>query len=685
VTDAGRREVLSFCRICAANCGITVDVDRGEDGDQVVRVRGDAGHPVSRGYTCAKGRALGAFHHDPHRLDDPLVAGGVTTWDAALDDLGANLAALIAEHGPGCVGAYLGTGLAYDVNGWMAADRLFALLRTRQRYTPSTIDNAPALRAAELVSGTPHLNPVWDPERSRLLVIFGCNPVVSHGYGTTLADPVVRLRDFRSGGGEIWVVDPRRSETAALADRHLAPRPGTDHQVLAWLVRELLEEGADRAELEAHAHPADVARLRAAVAPFTLARVAAATGLDATALTDLLAAVRRAGRIAVMAGTGITMSRGGVVTEWLRWALLVVTGSLDREGGMRCNPGYLFPAEGHRFPAPPDPADPGNGERGDGPASRPDLPRWLGQLPCAGMADEIAAGNLRALVIVGGNPLTAFPDAARTRDALRSLDVLAVVDVVHHELTAMATHVLPAAGQLERADLPMLEQYAFGNGIQFTPAVVAPGARRRPTWWVMAQLGRRLDLDVLGGGLDPDAADDVTLLRRLAATSRGGADAIVAAGSRGIVMPSVYGWVHDALADGCWRIAPEPLVEELATLDADDAPALALVPHREMRAMNSARYTADAAARTRPPRLAVHPDDATVAAVHDGDAVRVATRFGALDAVVHVDANIRPGAVTLTHGWITPNVAELTSATEDLDPQTGMVRQSGLSVTLTPL
>ena len=150
-------------------------------------------------------------------------------------------------------------------------------------------------------------------------------------------------------------------------------------------------------------------------------------------------------------------------------------------------------------------------------------------------------------------------------------------------------------------------------------------------------------------------------------------------------MPSVYGWVHEALADGCWRVAPEPLVEELAVLQAEDQPTVALVPHREMRAMNSARYTADDVARRTPPRLVVHPDDADVASLHDGDAVRVATRFGTVDAVTAVDEHIRPGAVTLTHGWTEPNVAELTSATDDLDPQTGMVRQSGLAVTLTPL
>jgi anaerobic selenocysteine-containing dehydrogenase len=582
------------------------------------------------------------------------------------------------------VGAYLGTGLAYDVNGWMSADRLFALLRTRQRYTPVTIDNAPALRAAELVSGTPHLNPVWDPNRSRLLLVFGSNPVVSHGYGTTLADPVTRLRDFRAAGGEIWVVDPRRTETAALADHHIAPRPGTDAFVLAWLVRELLAGGADDHELEHHAHPADVERLTAAVAPFTLDRVVATAGVDRDTLAALLAAVRRAGKVAVMAGTGITMSRAGIVTEWLRWALLIVTGSLDREGGMRCNPGYLFPAEGHRFPAPPEgaAADRPSG----GPASRADLGRWMGQFPCAGMADEIAAGELRALVIVGGNPLTAFPDAPRTRAALASLDVLAVVDVIHSDLTAIATHTLPVAGQLERADMPMLEQYAFGNGIQYTDAVVAPGARRRPTWWVMAQLGRRLGLDVVGGGLAPDACDDATLLARLAATSRGGADAIRAAGPRGIVMPSVYGWVHDALADGRWRVAPEPLVEQLAALADGPAPAdVALIPHREMRAMNSARYASDAAAHTDPPRLLVSPADARRAGLTDGARVRVTSAHGSVDAVTQVDDHLRDGAVSVTHGWLSPNVARLTSPTIDLDPQTGMVRQSGLAVTLEPV
>ena len=500
----------SFCRICAAACGIVVTTD----GDRVVQVRGDADHPVSQGYTCPKGRALPDFHHRPDRLDRPSVDGATTTWSSALDDLGNRLTETIATHGPGSVGVYLGTGLAYDIAGWLTAERLIAVLGTPQRYTPVTIDNAPALLTAELVGGSSQLNPVWQPEQSDLLVLFGTNPVVSHGYGTTLADPVSRLRRFRPAGAQVWVLDPRRTETASLADRHLPLRAGTDHLVLAWLVRELLTDGADAAELATACHAADV---EASAAPWRRSTVIASPPRPAWTPEDLdalLAAVRASpGRVAAMAGTGVMMSAHGLVAEWLRWVLLIVTGSLDRGGAMRFNDGMLFPLEGRlRAPAEPPPPPPG-------PRSRPELSGWAGQYPCVAMADEIRAGHLRALVVAGGSPLTAFPDPDGIRAALDGLDTLAVLDVVATPLTAMATHVLPVTGQLERADLSMLENVAFGNGTTYTSAVVPTEAERRPAWWVLAQLARRLGIDALGGARDPDSLTDDDVLRGLARRS----------------------------------------------------------------------------------------------------------------------------------------------------------------------
>lgn len=202
------------------------------------------------------------------------------------------------------------------------------------------------------------------------------------------------------------------------------------------------------------------------------------------------------------------MHRTGLVASWLRWVLLVVTGSADRPGGMRVNPGYLSPLEGRRFKAAP----PEGSFDGTVP-SRPDLPRWAGQYPCAGMVDKVEAGNLRALVILGGNPLTAFPDPERTARAFRQLDVLAVADVYDNELTALATHVLSATAQMERADLPMIEGPALSTGTLYSEAMVPAAAERKPVWWLLGQLGRRLDLDVLDG-LDPDDCTDSTLLAR---------------------------------------------------------------------------------------------------------------------------------------------------------------------------
>ena len=671
------QDVTSFCRICAAACGIVVTVD----GQRVERVRGDPDHPISRGYTCPKGRALPDWHHAEARLDSPVLRGAPTTWDEVLDDLRDVIGRAMHDDGPDAIGAYLATGFAYDINGWLTAERLLRRLGTRQRYTPVTVDNAPVLRAAELVTGTPELNTVWDPDRSRLLLAFGTNPVVSHGYGTTLADPVARLRDFRAAGGQLWVIDPRHTETAALADAHLAIRPGTDHLVLAWLVRELLAEGADRGELEVHCDPADVDLLTSALDSFARARVARVTGLHERTLADLLDVVREAGRLAVMCGTGITMSRDGVVAEWLRWALLVVTGSVDREGGMRCNQGWLFPLDDRRWPRTVGGSD---APRADpGPASRPELARWLGQHPCIALADEIERGPLRVLIVAGGSPLTAFPQPARLRAALERLDALVVLDVVESELTELASHVLPMAGQLERADVSMLENVSFANGTQYTPAVLATHAARRPSWWALAQLARRLGLDVLGG-LDPDVCDDEALLRGVAAGSRGGYDALVAAGPHGVRSDDRYGWVHEqVLPGGRWNLAPRTLLGRLAAMtDPEPDVGLVLAPRRRVRSMNSARYVAAGDERREPAEIRMHPEDAAAHGLDDELRIIVESAHGELVGVLRVDPTIRPGVVSCTHGAAESNVGNLTSAHAEVDREIGMPRASGVPVTV---
>ena len=667
-SENGEREERSFCRICNAMCGIVVTVDAD---DNVVRVRGDDAHQLSRGYTCPKGRAIGTFHHDPRRIDHPEVRGVSSTWDVALDDIAATVRGTIDAHGPDAIGMYLASGSAFDTNGRRAAERFLRVIGSQQKYTAATIDTPSKPLVAELIGGWSGLTPVWDHERSSLLLLIGSNPVVSHGHSNAMPDPVSRLRAHRARGGALWVIDPRRTETARLADHHLAPVPSTDHLVLAFLVRELLLDGADNEYLAAHSTAGDIAVLRDAVEPCTRTMAARATGLAEGDLDELLAAVRKAGRVSALTGTGVSMGAHANVTEWLLWALHIVTGSYDRPGGMWFNPGYLLQLDQRTWIA-------SDGTPGAGPASRPGLPRRFDEYPCSGIVPEIEAGNLRVLFVVGGNPICALPGETRLRAALAKLDALVVLDVVRTDTTAIATHVLPAAGQLERADLPwLLDAYQLAVATQYTPAVVPLRAERRPMWRTFAELGTRLGVDVLPRGVSLADATDDALLAQITAKSRSGDD-VFAARSGVVHSGAVFGWVHDnVLADSRWRLVPTQLVAQFdAALAEVRSATLRLIPQRQLRKMNS--QLRDVGERTDSVVVSAHPD--AVGDLRDGDSVIVTSPFGSTVGVLQLDDAIEPHAVAIPHGWSSTNVCALTDTDAHVDPLTGMVWQSGIPI-----
>lgn len=666
-------EQRSYCRFCIAQCGILVTTE----GDHVVSVKGDPGDPISGGYTCAKGRALGAFHHDPARLDHPLLrrdgALARASWDALLDDLHATVARVVAESGPDAVAIFQATASAYDANGRRAGDRLLRGLGSSSRYTSATVDAPAKMLVAELVAGHAGLIMALDHDEASLVLLVGTNPLVSHGHTNAFPNPSTRLRQL-GARGKLWVVDPRRTETAQLTPHHLQPRPGTDYALLAFLVRELLRDGADHAYLAEHAEGVD--RLEAAVERFDLPEAASVTGLEPEQLTALLEAIRANGRVAGQTGTGITMSAAANVTEWLLWALHVVTHSFEVPGGMWFQPGVI-----HRLHE--RDLTPSDGAVAPGPASRPELSTRWGERPCAALADEIEAGNVRVLFVLGGNPVTSLPEASRLQAALGRLDALVVADVVETDTSVLATHVLPCTGQLERPDIPhTVDQFLPVLATRYTPAIVPPSGERRPMWWPLAELGRRLGVDVLPGGRDPGSTTDEELLSTL--LERTPIDPDVLRRERVVIeQRSVLGWVEERLLpDGRWRVAPAPLVRQLGQLGA--SPPLVLVPRRQLRHLNSQLRDPGATAGPRPdlPEVLAHAEDAAAAGLADGDLVEVRSANGAVTGRLRIEPLIRRGAVSIPHGYAAPNVGDLTSSRDGIDPETGMVHQSGLAVEL---
>lgn len=661
----------SYCRLCPALCGIIVTTD----GDRVVDVVGDRGHPLSEGYTCPKGRSLPQVHHHPDRLERPTVGRGagreVVAWDRSLDDMATALQRIVAESGPDAVGMYVGTGSAFDGAGRSTTRRFMRALGSRSYYTSGSVDAPCKPLVAELVAGNASLMPHVGPD-TRLTLLVGINPVVSHGHLQAFPNPRRRLRRLRDQG-ELWVADPRRTETAGLATRHIAPRPGTDPLWLAAVTRELLRT-ADLDELRSRATRVD--RLVEAVEPWTIPAAAARCDLPAADLEDLVTAIRRAGRIAIESGTGMSMTAGANVAHWLLWAICIITDSFDHPEGMWFNPGFL-----HSFDRANLVATEGAGR--PGPASRPDVPERFGEYPAAAISDEIESGNLRALLVFGGNVMTALPDAPRVGKALESLEVLAVGDVVRTLTTDLATHVLPVHGQLERSDLPWLDTITPAIAAQYTGPVVAPVGRRMEAWRILGHLAQRLGLDALHGA-DPDTAVDDDILRLMTRRSRAPFETLQASGDVMIDDDVPYGWARAVLPKGGWRIAPQPLVDQLAALPpAEDG--LVLSPSRQLRHLNSL-FAGEAVhdGREELPNLTMHPEDASVRGIADGQLVALTTASGRLEGRAALRGSIRRGAVTLPHGYDDVNVDDLTSSVE-LDLLTGMPVYSAIPVEVAPV
>ncbi|MGH8991469.1 MAG: molybdopterin-containing oxidoreductase family protein [Acidimicrobiia bacterium] len=678
VSADGLRQVHTFCRVCNAMCGIVVDVE----GDRVLRVSGDPDHPVSAGYTCSKGRALPELHHDPERLDTPLVrdAAGVMREmgpGAALDDLAGRLSDLAARHGPGVIGAYRATHWAFDCNGRALAERFFRALPTPQLYSAVTVDAPNKTLVPDLITGAPFIFPQVDWDSTRFLLLVGQNPVVSHGHTVARPDPVVALRRIRERGGTVVVADPRTTETARLADVHLALRPGSDAALLAFLVGHALARRPDGDYLAGCAEVASVDGLRRAVAPWTLAAAASRCGVDPAELERVAALVESVPRLSVQTGTGVSMGSAPNVTEWLAWALGAVSGSLDRAGGMVFNPGVLRPQETRLVTRPRVSGPP--------PASRPELTHAYGELPCTALIDEIESGALRALFVLGGNPVTTLPDSGRLEAALASLDVLVVCDIRPTETTRLANYVLPVADQLERHDITsFLDLYFPFPFVQYGPPVVQPPPGRRPMWEVFAGLGRRMGL---AGFESAEDTDDESLVAAAASRARVPWEAIRGAPS-GLAPRDAPGpgWlIPDRLPRGRLDLAPAELVGQLARWGETDAGpgGLVLINRRLPRQSNSVlRHSARQRARAPHPTLLMHPEDATRLGFSAGDQVSVASGHGETAAEVEVTGGIRPGVVSLPHGWDSPGVNRLTSAADGVDPLTGMPRFSGLAVTV---
>ncbi len=661
----------TYCRVCMVHCGLVVDVV----GDRIVKVRGDREHPLTHGYTCPKGRATGQIHHLPEAITRPLMRKDgelvPVSWDEALDDIASRLRRIIDTHGPNAVGMYFGSGLGLDSSGYMLEEAFYKALGTPPKFSPLTNDGTAKTMVAGAMGQFYGLNPKTDYDNVDMLLYVGTNPLVSHAHNTGMYNPALWIR-AAAKRGEVWTIDPVRTETAEWSTRHIAAYPGKDYAILAWLTREIIDGGPFAPQ-----QPIDgLDTLRAALEGYDRVKAAEIAGVSEQELSDLLAAIRRKGRVVVETGTGITMSAGCNLTQWFAWLLMILTGAMNRKGGAWFHPGFLFPFEKFELPLLQSAFTASSNVR-------PDVKGIYGDWPCAVLPLEIEAGNIRAFFNFGGSMLRSFPDTNALAAALPQLDLHVNTEIVHNELTPLCTHVLPTKDAVERAEFTRWDTLAWNLSLQYTPPLVEPMGERRSAWWVISQFMKRAGLPVPEFVPDNDQQPgaDEFMLSTLMSYARCTFEELKE--KRYVERPLEFPapWVDKHFERiGGWQLAPPELLEQWHSKRAEDEAALGrpkplcYSPRRQRR-----KFNAQLSFLGEPADILLHPADAAAHGIADGQKVRVHNGNGEIVLIAKVDDGMRRGVVSIPHGHLHANVNRLTSV-HDVDPLGGMAFYSGVPI-----
>lgn len=688
-TDASNlHTAFRACPFCEASCGLELKMD----GPKVISVRGNANDVFSHGYICPKGAALKDLHDDPDRLRQPMLKRNgefvAVSWDEAFAEIEQRLLPLRKEHGVDCVASVIGNPGAHKTGLLLYFARLARALGSRNLFSASTLDQMPKQLSSGLMYGTFFSIPVPDIERCDLMVILGANPMVSNGSLWTVPDFRGKAKALKARGGRMVVIDPRRTETAAIADEHHFIRPGSDVFLLLGITHTLFAEKlVQPGRLLEWLNGLD--EVEQAVASYAPEQVAARCGLGAATIRGLARALAAAPRAALYGRIGTCTQEFGTLASWLIDVINILTGNLDREGGMMFTKAAAFAANTI--------GKPGSG-RGVSTGRRHSrvshAPEVLGELPIGVLAEEIETageGQVRAVITIASNPVLSAPNGARLAKAFEQLDFMLSFDIYINETTRHADVILPGPSPLQDMHYDLaFQQFAYRNFSRFSEPLLPLEAGQVEEWQSLTRL-----IGLLQGRSDWQAIDDEMFADDVKRNAGQYADAIIAASSQlsgpermiDFAMRSGpygdrYGQQPDGLNLAKLKAAPngidlgalQPRIPEVlrtpsgkielaeaslmadlqrvAALLAQPVPEMVIIGRRQVRSGNSWMHNLPILAKG-PYRCTalIHPDDAARHGLQDGAAAEVASAHGRITVQVELSADMMPGVISLPHGW----------------------------------
>ncbi|MBA1203382.1 molybdopterin oxidoreductase family protein [Pseudomonas capeferrum] len=644
------------CHLCEAICGLTIEVTHEPDRQWISSIKGDPEDPFSRGHICPKAIALQDIQDDPDRLRQPHRRIGdrwePIGWDEAFALAAERLWTVQQAHGRNAVAVYQGNPSVHNYGLMTHANYFLGLLKTRNRFSATSVDQLPQHLTSYLMYGHGLLLPIPDIDHTDFMLVLGANPLASNGSIMTVPDVTKRLKALQARGGRLVVVDPRRTETAAMADQHLFIRPGGDAALLSGLLHTLFDEKLGRAS---HLPVQGLDAVRDALSSFSAEAMSPLCGIGAREIRQLARDFAAAERAVCYGRMGISTQAFGTLCHWLVQLINLVTGNLDRPGGALCTE-----------PAVDLVANTAGGHFNAWQSRVSGLPEYGGELPVAALAEEILVpgeGQVRALVTVAGNPVLSTPNGGQLEQALEGLDFMLSIDLYINETTCHADLILPSTCAMENDHYDTtFNLLAVRNVSRFNRALLPRPAGALHDWEIFVGLAKAfaaraqvalkptlapaqmIDLGLRAGrygdgspwhlsletlDLHPHGLDLGPLRANLAARLK------------------TPGQVVDA--------APQCMLDDLRRL-AGQAPAdpaqLLLIGRRHVRSNNSWMHNFHRLVKGKPRhQLLMHPQDLRARGLIDGQQVRVRSRVGSLEVQVLASEEVMPGVVSLPHGY----------------------------------
>lgn len=641
----------TFCRVCEPSCALIAEVENGE----IKTLKPDREHPVTKGFACHKGLATLDIHKDPDRLMYPQkrTEDGFEriSWDQATSEIAERLQEIKDKYGSKSIASYTGNPLAFNSLAGPAIGSFLVKNEIRSNFSSGTQDCTNKFAGSEAIFGSSTIHPIPDIDHTDFLLAFGANPRISHMSFVSIADPIGALRDATKRGAKIKFVDPRVNETIKGIGDIVHVNPDTDVYLMAALLHHLHETNQfDEDYLNEHGD--NVAGLKTFIKDYSPDKVADVVGISADEIRALADEFAAAPSAAVYMSTGVNMGRQGTLAYWLMFMLSVCTGNFDKRGGNYYGRGFYPAAKAGRVDGRSPFFDSEHGE----------IRKIRGSLPGNLMADMIESGEIKAMVVISGNPIISVGNSKALEAAFKKLEFLFVIDIYPNATSQLADYVLPATDMYEREDINMcglgLQHQPF---VQYTNFIVPPKAERRPEWWSLGKIEQAQGFDSV-----LDNIDETNLFGRLDHMLKHSDTSVedmktlehqTAVLDRNIPGSFFEDWIQteSQRVDCCPELFTEAIdqCEEIFAELADNEQPLKMISRRTNYMVNSWFHNIESLKRSKQldNPLYMHPEDARARNLGDGSKVRIHNDWGDIQSVVSLDEDLKPGTVAMTHGW----------------------------------